>query len=195
MNDVLLTRDKVAALLAEIAESITGKGKPNAHNTHIVLVQYGYYDDITHVSVHLFDEEAGRDSAKEYCEKINNVIFSGSGWIHANIIHENAIEKLEKPFQVEMIRGLDDRAVQYVINRIDKYTLAVALYNIDSGILWKIKKNMTKRAVKMLEDDMKQMPNVAISYSMEAQKIILDLFYEAEKCGEIVIPGITGEDE
>jgi len=176
-------------LLANTAESITGKEKPNVHNTQLVLVQYGKGERITHVSVHLFDE-AGWNSAKEYCEKVNNTLnFSGGEWAHANIVHENVIEKVEKPLQMAMILDLDDSSVQEIIRNIDKQKLALALKSVDNAILEKIKKNMTKRAFKMLEEDMECMGPVRLLDVMYAQKKFLDIFSGSYRPVSFLRPG------
>jgi hypothetical protein len=186
MADKTLSKDEVAALLAGVAESITGKEQRNAHDTRIVLVQYGKDELITHVSVHLFDY-AGWSSASEYCDKINNLVFAGGEWIRANIVRENEIEKLEKPEKIETLLDLEDKAIQFIIRNINKQTLAVALKSIDNNILEKIKKNMTKRAVKMLEEDIKYMGPMRLSDVVDAQKKILNVMRCLEETSGVSI--------
>ena len=186
MSDGPLSKDEIAALLAGAGVSINGEEQRNAHDTRIVLVQYGKDELITHVSVHLFDY-AGWSSASEYCDKINNLVFAGGEWIRANIVRENEIEKLEKPEKIDTLLDLEDKAIQFIIRNIDKYTLAVALQNIDNNIMEKIKKNMTKRAVKILEEDMEYMLPRALSDVVDAQKKILNVMRCLEETSGVSI--------
>jgi hypothetical protein len=193
MSDGPLSKDEIAALLAGAGVSINGEEQRNVHDARIVLVQYGKDELITHVSVHLFDY-AGWSQANEFCDKINNLVFAGGEWIRANIVRENEIEKLEKPEKIETLLDLEDKAIQFIIRNIDKQTLAVALKSIDNNILEKIKKNMTKRAAKMLEEDIKYMGPIRIKDVMEAQKEILNVMRCLEETSGISIRK-TKEDE
>ena len=187
MSDGPLTKDEIAALLAESSESINGK-KPvrNINNTLIVLVQYGRGTSVTHTSVHLFDP-TGWNTACEYCDKINGLVLAGSEWVRAKIVHENEINELSHPYHIDMLLDLDDRCIQKILGKIDKQTLATSLKHIDEEIILKIRKNMSKRAVKILEEDMAYMGPTRIASAMEAQKKILDVIWHLVDTGEIVI--------
>ena len=187
MPDGSLSKDEVAALLTGVAESIMGKEKKrNIHDTSIVLVQYGKNDCTTHVSVHLFDA-AGWNSAREYCDKINSLILAGDEWINAKIVKENEIEKLETPYRIDILLAFDDLCIQKILLDIDNSTLRMALSHIDEKISKKIKQNMSKRAVQMLEEDIVYMGPIRLSDVMSAQKKILDTVSHLEETGEIVI--------
>ena len=181
-----LSRDEVAALLAGVADSIKGKDKRNIHDTKIVMVQYGKNSCITHVSVHLFEND-GWDTANEYCNKINGLVLAGNEWMRAKIVNENEIERVTEPYQLEMLPFFDKRAIQKIIRSIDRQTLTIALKNIDDNILQIIKQNMSKRSIQMLEDDMEYLGPVRLIDIIRAQKKILDIIRHLEDTGEIVI--------
>ena len=186
MTNGSLSKDEVAALLAGVAESLSGTQEKNVHNASIVLVQYGKEKSSTHVSVHLFSE-TGWKSAKEYCEKINGLRFAGAEWIHARIVGENEIEKLGQPDKIDMLLAMGDREVQKVIRGIDRDTLAKALKSVDESVKEKILKNMSKRGQEMLQEDMEYMGHVRLKDVDEAQKKIVSTIKNLEDTGEIIL--------
>ena len=51
----------------------------------------------------LSKEEIASLLACIYCKKINSLVFAGDEWIHASIVCENEINKLEKPVGLNII--------------------------------------------------------------------------------------------
>jgi flagellar motor switch protein FliG len=85
---------------------------------------------------------------------INDLKLADDKWIHARVIDENEKIILKKLPLFNIIAKLDDRAIQKVLQEVDKTVLAQAIVNVDSEIQEKIFRNMSQRAVKMLKENM-----------------------------------------
>ena len=88
-------------------------------------------------------------------------------------------------YYLDTLFNLADNHFQYVLSKIDKQTLAIALKS--DCDLFKIEENMSKRAFQMLLEDMEYLGPMRLSDVMCAQKDILDTIRRLEEAGEIVI--------
>ncbi|GHV17169.1 hypothetical protein FACS189493_4300 [Spirochaetia bacterium] len=84
-------------------------------------------------------------------------------------------EEIKKPtFSFKDIVILDDRTIQSVLREVDSQELSKALKSVDAAIQDKIFNNMSKRAAKMLKEDMEYMGPIRLKDVEEAQlKIVL----------------------
>ena len=90
--------------------------------------------------------------------------------------------------------GLDDRSLQRVLRDVDMKDVALALKGASEALREKFFKNLSKRAVEMLKEDMEYMGPVRIRDVEEAQQKIVNVIRALEEAGEIVIAR-GGEEE
>lgn len=107
---------------------------------------------------------------------------------------ELADEIKNRMFVFEDIVMLDDRAIQKVMREVDSQELGKALFLVDSEVQNKFFRNMSKRAVAMLTEDMTYMGPIRVKDAEEAQQKIVSIIRHLEDIGEIVVAR-TGEDE
>ena len=106
---------------------------------------------------------------------------------------ELAEEIKRRMFVFENIVLLDDRSIQKVMREVDASELAKALMSANPEVQNKIFKNMSKRAVSMLKEDMEYMGTVRLIDVEECQQKIVAIIRYLEDTGEIVIAH-AGED-
>lgn len=107
---------------------------------------------------------------------------------------ELAEEIKKRMFIFENIVTLDDRSIQRVLREVDLKDLALALKTASEDVTNRIFKNISKRAVEMLREDMSLMGPVRLRDVEEAQQKIVNIIRQLDESGEIVIAR-GGEDE
>lgn len=107
---------------------------------------------------------------------------------------ELAEEIKKRMFVFEDVVSIDDRGIQRILREIDMKELAVALKGSGDEVLEKFKRNMSKRAAAMLEEDMDFMGPVRVKDVEEAQQKIVNVIRSLEEAGEIIIAR-GGEEE
>ena len=107
---------------------------------------------------------------------------------------ELAEEIKKRMFIFENIVTLDDRSIQRVLREVDLKDLALALKTASEDVTNRIFKNISKRAVEMLREDMSLMGPVRLRDVEEAQQKIVNIIWQLDESGEIVIAR-GGEDE
>lgn len=90
-------------------------------------------------------------------------------------------------FEFDDFLKLDDRAVQKVLRDVEQQTLALALKGADPEVQDKIFRNMSKKAVELLKEDMEFMGPVRLKHIDAARKEIVQIVYRLESNGDIVI--------
>jgi lysine/ornithine N-monooxygenase len=167
----------------------------------VIITVCGHEKQIDKFSVRLFDNSGDNYSddnisnAEAYCDTINSLELNGDSWLVAKIISENTQYTLDTfiPLRFDSIMVLDDRAVQKLLREVDSIELAKALKGADETIQEKIFKNMSKRAVQMLKEDMEYMGPVRKKDVEKSQENILNILRHLEETGEIVISHSQGE--
>lgn len=97
-------------------------------------------------------------------------------------------------FVFEDIVQLDDRAVQLVLRQVDFHDLALALKGSGEEVMNKIKRNISKRAAQMLQEEIDYMGPVRLRDVEEAQQKIVAEIRRLEEQGQIIISR-GGRDE
>ena len=97
-------------------------------------------------------------------------------------------------FVFENIVTMDDRSIQRVLREVDLKDLALALKTASEDVTNRIFKNISKRAVEMLKEDMSLMGPVRLRDVEEAQQKIVNIIRQLDESGEIIIAR-GGEDE
>jgi hypothetical protein len=153
----------------------------------IVLTMYGTGEAIDNVTVTLFDTDSQADV---HCFNINELVLKDGNWIYSSIVNENEKIILKKPIRCDfdILCSLDDYAIQKVIREIDYFVLPSALISADKNILSAILRNMSKRAAKMLIEEMEYMHLIQHEDIQKARKKIVNLIQELEMFGEIIVP-------
>ncbi|HQY89925.1 MAG TPA: flagellar motor switch protein FliG, partial [Tepidisphaeraceae bacterium] len=98
-------------------------------------------------------------------------------------------------FVFEDVLKVNDKGIQSVLKEIENDTLALALKTASDELKQKIFKNMSERAVQLIQEDMQFMGPVRVSDVEGAQQKIVDVVRRLEDAGEIVISGRGGEKE
>lgn len=108
---------------------------------------------------------------------------------------ELAEEIKRRLFTFEDIVQLDDRAVMRVLREVDlNRDLPLALKVASEEVRRKIYKNMSKRAVETLQEEISYLGPVRLRDVEEAQQKIVNIVRKLEESGEIIIAR-SGEDE
>ena len=97
-------------------------------------------------------------------------------------------------FVFEDISKMDDRSIQMVLREVDSKDLALALKGSSEEVSSKVKKNMSKRAAEMLEEDIAFLGPVRLRDVEEAQQRIVNVIRRLEEAGEIVISRGGGDE-
>jgi flagellar motor component MotA len=88
-------------------------------------------------------------------------------------------------FLFEDIVQLNDRSIQMVLREVDTAKLALALKGASGEIQDKIFRNMSKRAVTLLKEDIEFLGQVKIEEMKNAQQHIANIVYKLSELGEI----------
>ncbi len=97
-------------------------------------------------------------------------------------------------FVFEDIILLDDRSVQQVLREVDQKDLALALKGSSEEVKEKVKKNMSKRAAELIEEELEFMGPVRLRDVEEAQQRIVGIIRQLEDSGEIIISRGGGDE-
>ena len=100
---------------------------------------------------------------------------------------ELADEIKRRMFVFEDIAQLDSRTVQRVMRDVDSKDLGMALKTASEEVKNLVFKNMSKRAVDLLKEDMGFLGPVRLRDVEEAQQKIVNVIRQLEDSGEIVI--------
>jgi len=95
----------------------------------------------------------------------------------------------EKMFTFEDIRKLDNRAIIEVLKAVDKNTLIVALKAAPEDIKEKFFSNMSKRAAKIMQEDMEALGPVRKTEAEKAQKQVVAVIRKLIDEGKIDVGG------
>ncbi len=95
----------------------------------------------------------------------------------------------EKMFTFEDIRKLDNRAMIEILKAVDKNTLIVALKAAPDDIKDKFFANMSKRAAKIMQEDMEALGPVRKSDAEKAQKQVVAVIRKLIDEGKVEIGG------
>jgi flagellar motor switch protein FliG len=162
----------------------------------IVVTMYGKNESVESISISLFDKtesyhSESRGSAIEYRNNINNLELTDNNWIYAHIAEENKKIILQKPLKLlfDIVKQLDDRAVQKVLREVDSMDLVKALKDADEETKEKIFKNTSKRATAMIQEDIEALHGVTKDDIQSSQNEIIEAIRHLSSTGEIVIAG------
>ena len=97
-------------------------------------------------------------------------------------------------FVFEDITKMDDRSIQLVLREVDTKDLALALKGSSEDVNIKVKKNMSKRAGQMLDEDISFLGPVRLRDVEEAQQRIVNIIRRLEDSGEIIISRGGGDE-
>lgn len=97
-------------------------------------------------------------------------------------------------FIFEDIIKMDDRSIQLVLREVENKDLALALKGSNEEVKDKVKKNMSKRAAEMLEEEITFLGPVRLKDVEEAQQQIVNVIRRLEDAGEIIISRGGGDE-
>jgi flagellar motor switch protein FliG len=100
---------------------------------------------------------------------------------------ELADEIKRRMFVFEDIVLLDNRSVQRILREIDAKDLSMAMKTASEDVKNLVFRNMSKRAVELLKEDMSYMGPVRLRDVEEAQQKIVNVIRQLEDSGEIII--------
>lgn len=89
---------------------------------------------------------------------------------------------------------IDDRGIQEILKEVSSDDLAKALKTAGETVKEKIFKNMSERAVDMLNEDIEDMGPIRLSDVEKAQQTITQVAMKLEEEGKITMGGRGGED-
>lgn len=97
-------------------------------------------------------------------------------------------------FMFEDIVGLEDRAIQVVLRKVDSKDLAVALKGVREDVREKITRNMSERAALALADEISILGPVRLKQVEESQAVVIRAIRTLEEAGEIVVSRGGGDE-
>jgi flagellar motor switch protein FliG len=97
-------------------------------------------------------------------------------------------------FVFEDITKMDDRSIQLVLREVESKDLALALKGAGEEVKDKVKRNMSKRAAEMLEEEIVFLGPVRLRDVEEAQQRIVTVIRRLEESGEIIISRGGGDE-
>ncbi len=98
-------------------------------------------------------------------------------------------------FVFEDINRVNDRGIQVVLKEVDNQELSLALKTVSEELQQKVFRNMSERAVQLVQEEMEFMGPVRVSDVESAQQRIVDIVRRLEDAGEIIIAGRGGESD
>jgi flagellar motor switch protein FliG len=104
----------------------------------------------------------------------------------------NAIRDLM--FVFDDILLLDDQAVTEILKRVDKKVLAMALKGTSEQVQNQFFRNMSQRAVEMMQEEMEYMGLVRVKDVKRSQNEVVEIVRQLEEEGVISIGGTGGEE-
>jgi flagellar motor switch protein FliG len=166
----------------------------------IVLTMFGKNDSVESISVSIFETTTVniynpvKNNAKNYCENINGLELKNDKWVYASIVEENEKIILKKPFDInitnfDIINDLDDRCLQRIFREISPTNLAIALKGTNEKTKEKVFKNVSKRIVEVIKEEMEITNNAGNEYVMESRKKVIEIIKQLHRTGEIVLTG------
>lgn len=108
---------------------------------------------------------------------------------------ELAEEIRNKMFVFDDLVNIDDRGIQTLLKEVDNQTLLLALKTASEVVKDKIFRNLSTRAVQMLQEDMEVMGPTRLSEVEKAQSEITQIALRLEAEGRIVIAKAGSDDE
>ncbi len=151
-------------------------------------------DRITAFASQPFSQVGGIEFAAEIMNSIDRTV-SKQIFDKLSTIDPRLSEEIrQKMFVFEDINKLDDRTIQRILREVDTKDLTLALKGASDEVKEKILSNMSKRARKMIEEELEYMGPVRVRDVNEAQQRIVAIIRKLEEAGEIVIGGGGGEE-
>jgi hypothetical protein len=150
----------------------------------IVVTVYGHNKTIDKIAVSLFEISEsfyrGNQSydAEIYCNTINTLELEGDSWIFAKTLSENTQYELDVLLPLkfsDVIMKLDNLTVQEVLRRFNFQEIAIFLMGEDERVKEKIFANMSKRASKMLKEEISYTGPARLIDVKEYQKKFIDI--------------------
>jgi flagellar motor switch protein FliG len=98
-------------------------------------------------------------------------------------------------FVFENILLVNDKGIQKVLKEVDNEELSLSLKTASEELRDKIFRNMSDRAMQLIQEDMEFMGPVRVSDVESAQQKIVDVVRRLEDAGELIISGRGTEKE
>jgi hypothetical protein len=156
----------------------------------IILTLYGKGKVIKDFTITLIDGRSYDHTVKEYCTNINSIQLKDDNWIYVKIINENEKINIEKPWgynNFDIISTMDDSSIQKILQQVNNFDLKIALKSAKKETLKAILRNKSKRAAKMLIEDMRDVFYTTAEQINEAQRKIVDIMQQMDNTGKIDI--------
>ena len=153
-------------------------------NKDIVITVYGHDRVIDKIAVGVFDI----NDADAYCDTINKFDLKENTWVFAKTISENIPYSLNSflPMKFDvLVEQLDERALQLVLREFNFQELVRVLKDEKESVKEKIFRNMSKRAEKMLREDMECAGPVLETLVKESQEKFVNVVRYLAETGEI----------
>jgi hypothetical protein len=173
-----------------------------SNRKRIVVTVYGHNKTIDKIAVNLFESPENiyynnkESNAGTYCDTINSLELKGDSWVFAKLLYENILYAPDALFPLkfsDVILKLDNRDLQKALREINSQDIVKALKGQDESVKEKIFANISKRASRMLIEDMEYVGPVRLQDIKESQKKILDIIISLNDFGAIDIPYYKGE--
>jgi hypothetical protein len=162
----------------------------------IVVTSYGHDKTIDKIAVSTFEFSGSgyydnqESDAKKYCDTINLLELKGDNWVFAIQISENTQYDFDELLPLkfsDIIIKLDNVTIQMLLRGIDAQDLSRSLLDQDETVKEKIFTNMSRRASKMLKEDMEFKREIQIKEIRESQAKIVNIIRHWDHLGKIFV--------
>ncbi|MEX0680466.1 MAG: flagellar motor switch protein FliG [Balneolales bacterium] len=186
-----LKNERSATILSHLSEEL--QGEITYRLASMDKISSDVIDEIEEViKEQMGGMDALGDRVKGGASMVANILNEASMSVEKNVIRaieerdaELAEEIKRQMFLFEDIVYLEDRAIQLIINELDKSDLVLGLKGVSEELTDKFLKNMSTRAVDMLKEDMEALGPVHIKDVEKAQQLIIRKIKKLEESGEI----------
>ncbi|MBN4066762.1 flagellar motor switch protein FliG [Simkania negevensis] len=153
-------------------------------------------DSLSSVATGRIKKEVG--GVKIVADILNSLTPTAEQFIMEQISEKDfdlATEIKELMFVFDDLVLLDDKSTQALLKEIEQDDLIVALKGANEGVVDKVFKNISKRQVSTIKDELAFMGPVKASVVHAAQQKIVNIIRKLDEEGKILISGKGGGDE
>jgi len=160
-------------------------------NPRIIAFKLNSYTDLTLTDDQIISkfDDIMKDEKGALSENEIDAILSGNNCINASVTEENQNKNSLKPELIDfnILGVMEDGSIQRILREVDSIMLAKALKAANRDTYKAVLRNMSRRAAKMVIDNMTYLGPVRLTDVEEAQNNIVKIIRHLEDTGEIVI--------
>jgi hypothetical protein len=189
-TDAVIIRDIIEIIIKQ-EEDKYARRLMEIKGEAVLSIQAGYNTRIIAYKLNAFTDLTLTDDPiiQKFVDEMDNTGKFSEDEIDALMGGYNKKTDAEEPENTDfdILGTLDDRSIQIVIREVDRIELAKALKSVKRETFKKILRSMSKRAARMLFEDMENIGPVRLADVKQAQEIFVSIMRHLEDVGEITV--------